>query len=92
ALALVGSILLMVIIGYGISLDVESLPFAVLDRDNSSTSRDYELNLAGSRYFVEHAPVDSYADLDRRMRDGELSVVIEIPPHFARDIRRGTPV
>jgi ribosome-dependent ATPase len=91
-LALVGSILLMLIIGYGISLDVQNLPFAVLDRDNSGTSRNYELNLAGSRYFVERAPVHSYDELDRRMRDGELSVVIEIPPHFARDIRRGTPV
>src|SRR3546814_13802046 len=26
------------------------------------------------------------------MRDGELSVAIEIPPGFARDLRRGDPV
>jgi ribosome-dependent ATPase len=91
-LALVGSIILMFIMGYGISLDVENLSFAVLDRDGTTTSRNYVLNLSGSRYFVEHAPVHGYAELDRRMRDGELSVVLEIPEHFARDIRRGTPV
>ncbi|WP_157216541.1 ribosome-associated ATPase/putative transporter RbbA [Flavisphingomonas formosensis] len=90
-LALVGSIILMFIMGYGISLDVENLSFAVLDRDGTTTSQNYALNLAGSRYFVEHAPVHSYAELDRRMRDGELSVVIELPVHFARDIRRGSP-
>ncbi|MBB5984693.1 ribosome-associated ATPase/putative transporter RbbA [Sphingobium lignivorans] len=91
-LALVGSIILMFIMGYGISLDVENLTFAVLDRDGTTTSQNYALNLSGSRYFVEHAPVHGYAELDRRMRDGELSVVIEIPEHFARDIRRGRPV
>ena len=91
-LALIGSIILMFIMGYGISLDVENLSFALLDRDGTTTSQNYALNLSGSRYFVEHAPVHGYAELDRRMRDGELSVVIEIPEHFARDIRRGTPV
>ncbi len=91
-LALVGSIFLLFIMGYGISLDVENLPYAVLDRDGTTTSQNYALNLSGSRYFVEHAPVHGYAELDRRMRDGELSVVIEIPEHFARDIRRGTAV
>jgi len=91
-LALVGSIILLFIMSYGISLDVENLSFAVLDRDGTTTSRNYALNLSGSRYFVEHAPVYGYRELDRRMRDGELSVVIEIPEHFARDIRRGRPV
>ncbi|WP_404711810.1 ribosome-associated ATPase/putative transporter RbbA [Sphingomonas sp. MMS24-J13] len=91
-LALLGSIFLLFIMGYGITLDVENLPYAVLDRDGTGTSHNYALNLSGSRYFVERKPVHSYAELDRRMRDGELSVVIEIPEKFARDIRRGTPV
>ncbi len=91
-LALLGSVLLMFIMGYGISLDVENLPFAVLDRDGTTTSQNYALNLAGSRYFIERPPITDYAQLDRRMRDGELSVAIEIPPGFARDLRRGDPV
>lgn len=91
-LALVGSILLMFIMGYGINMDVENLSFAVLDRDQTTSSRDYTLNLAGSRYFVEQAPIIDYDDLDRRMRAGELSLAIEIPPGFGRDIVRGRPV
>jgi ribosome-dependent ATPase len=90
-LALLGSVLLMFIMGYGISLDVEDLPFAILDRDGTTTSQNYALNLAGSRYFVERPQITDYAQLDRRMRAGELSVAIEIPPGFARDLRRGTP-
>ncbi|QCO06280.1 ribosome-associated ATPase/putative transporter RbbA [Azospirillum argentinense] len=91
-LALVGSLLLMVIMGYGINMDVEDLSFAVLDRDQTTVSRDYTLNLAGSRYFVEQAPIIDYEDLDRRMRAGDLSLALEIPPGFGRDVARGRPV
>jgi ribosome-dependent ATPase len=91
-LALLGSVLLMFIMGYGISMDVEDLPFAVLDRDGTTTSQNYLLNLSGSRYFIERPPITDYDDLDRRMRSGELSVAIEIPPDFARDLKRGRPV
>ncbi|QVW34511.1 ribosome-associated ATPase/putative transporter RbbA [Geobacter sulfurreducens] len=91
-LALLGSAILMFVMGYGISLDVEDLSFAVLDRDQTAVSRDYALNLAGSRYFSERPPITDYDDLDRRMRAGEISLAIEIPPGFGRDLRRGTPV
>ncbi|ODS01585.1 multidrug ABC transporter ATP-binding protein [Methyloceanibacter superfactus] len=91
-LAVVGSGILMLVMGYGISLDVEDLSFAVLDRDQTTTSRDYTLNLSGSRYFVEKEPLASHQELDKRMRSGELSLALEIPPNFARDIARGRDV
>ncbi|SHK21355.1 ribosome-dependent ATPase [Roseomonas rosea] len=92
ALALLGSVLLMFVVGYGINLDVENLSFAVLDRDDTTVSRDYALQISGSRYFTEKAPIADYADLDRRMRNGELSLAIEIPPGFGRDVARGRNV
>lgn len=91
-LALLGSAILMFVMGFGITMDVENLTFAVLDRDQTGTSRDYTLNLAGSRYFVERPPITDYEDLERRMRAGEISLAIEIRPGFARDIARGSPV
>ncbi|EIN5463861.1 ribosome-associated ATPase/putative transporter RbbA [Salmonella enterica] len=90
-LALLGTVILMLIMGYGISMDVENLRFAVLDRDQTVSSQAWSLNLAGSRYFIEQPPLASYDELDRRMRSGELAVAIEIPPNFGRDIARGTP-
>jgi len=91
-LATLGSLLLMIVIGYGLNMDVDDLPYAVLDRDDTALSRDYALNLSGSRYFSERAPLADYADLDRRMRSGELALAIEIPPGFARALQRGRPV
>ena len=87
-----GTVILMFVMGYGITMDVEDLPYAMLDRDQTIASREYALNLAGSRYFTKRPPLTDYEELDRRMRSGELSVVIEIPPGFARDAERGRPL
>ena len=91
-LALLGTAILMFIIGYGISLDVENLTYAVLDRDQTTLSQNYALNLSGSHYFLEQAPIIDFADLDQRMRAGKLALAIEIPPGFARDVERGNTV
>ncbi len=91
-LAILGSVILMFVIGYGINMDVEDLTFAVLDNDDTTISRNYVQQIAGSRYFIERPPITDYDDLDRRMRDGELSLAVEIPPGFGRDIARGTSV
>ncbi|MBK1679564.1 ribosome-associated ATPase/putative transporter RbbA [Rhodocyclus tenuis] len=87
--ALLGSVLLMFVLGFGISFDVEGLRFAALDRDQTPESREYLHNIAGSRYFIEQPPLRDQADLDRQMQRGELALAIEIPPGFGRDLRRG---
>ncbi len=92
SIALFGTVLLMFIMGYGISMDVENLRFAVLDRDQTTLSQNYALDLGGSRYFIERPPISDYEELDRRMRSGELSLALEIPPNFARDLARGDNV
>ena len=92
-LALLGSAILMLVMGYGITMDVEDLNFAVLDRDQTITSQNYITNLSGSkRYFIEKPPITDYDDMDHRMRSNEIALAIEIPPNFGRDIQRGDPV
>ncbi len=91
-LALAGSIILMVVMGFGIGNDVTGIRYAVLDRDQSTFSNRYLLDIAGSRYFLEQAPIADYDELDRRMRNGELSLAIEIPPGFGRDLLHGREV
>ncbi|KWK98262.1 multidrug ABC transporter ATP-binding protein [Burkholderia ubonensis] len=91
-LALLGSLVLMCVISIGISLDVDNLTFAVLDRDQTMLSQGYTQNIAGSRYFVQRDALTGYDDLDRRMRSGRLSLAIEIPPDFARNVARGRRV
>ncbi len=92
ALAIIGSMLLMFVIGYGVNMDVENLTFAVLDRDDTVASRNYVQQISGSRYFTEQEPLVDYEELDRRMKDGGLSLALEIPPNFGKNLDRGVHV
>ncbi len=89
-LAVLGTVLLMFAMSYGVNLDVEHLAFAALDRDQTTLSENYLLNIAGSRYFTEHPPIADDGEFERRLRAGELALAIEIPPEFARHAMRGT--
>lgn len=89
AFALLGPLILLLTFGYGISFDVEDLPFAVYDRDQTLESRELVENLSGSRYFRERAPIRSDADIERRLKSGELRLVLSIPPSFGRDLMQG---
>lgn len=91
-MALLGSILLLFVMSYGINLDVENLNFAVLDRDQTQLSENYTMSISSSHYFVEKAPLLSHDDVDQRMKSGDIALAIEIPPNFARDIARGENV
>ncbi|MBO1537319.1 ribosome-associated ATPase/putative transporter RbbA [Pseudomonas sp. OA65] len=88
-LAALGTVLLMFIMGYGISLDVEDLSFAVLDRDQTTTSQAYVRSFSGSRYFIEQPELQGYTDLETRLQSGAITLALEIPPGFGRDLKRG---
>ena len=91
-MSFLGSMVLMVVIGYGITMDVEDLSYAVFDRDQSSISLDYRNALSGSRYFDEKPAITSYADMDKRMKSGEISLAVEIPPEFGQYVHKGEQV
>ena len=88
AFALGGTALLLLVFGYGITFDVENLTYAAFDRDRTPESRRYLEGFAGSRYFEERAPIDSYTEMDRRLQSGEVTLAIEIPPNFGKDLLR----
>lgn len=87
--AVLGPLLLMVVFGYGISLDVNHLTFATFDEDQTAASRSYSDLFRGSIYYDERAPILNDTELDRRLRNGELRFAIDIPPGFERDVEQG---
>jgi ribosome-dependent ATPase len=89
AFAVLGPIVLMIVFGYGITWDVEKLSYAPLDYDRSPESRAYLEGFSSSRYFRLHEALKDPAELETRMRNGELRFAIEIPPGFGRDLRAG---
>ncbi|AUY35069.1 ribosome-associated ATPase/putative transporter RbbA [Pseudomonas sp. PONIH3] len=89
AFALAGALFMMVIFGYGISLDVENLAFAVYDQDQSPQSRAYLEAFRGSRYFAERPPIRDARQLHQRLQRSEIKLALEIPPGFGRDLHAG---
>jgi len=86
AFAFLGPVILMLACGYGITFDVENLNYAAFDQDQTPQSRRLLENFSGSRYFSERPPISSAAELEQRMRSGELAVAVEIPSGFGRDL------
>ncbi|HEX3033737.1 MAG TPA: ribosome-associated ATPase/putative transporter RbbA [Thermodesulfobacteriota bacterium] len=80
---------LMLIFGFGLSMDIENLPFAALDYDNTPQSRSYLEQFVSSRYFDEHPPATSDAEVERRLQSGEIRMAVEIPSGFGKELKRG---
>ncbi len=82
----------MVVFGYGLVLDVENIPFAVLDRDHSELSRDYVYRFLQSRYFSVQGSLSSEAEADEWLLRGKARAVIIVPEQFQERLQAGQPV
>ncbi|MCF1485110.1 ribosome-associated ATPase/putative transporter RbbA [Agrobacterium vitis] len=89
AFAFLGSFVMLLIFGFGMSNDVTNLTFAALDHDNTPESRSYLANFSSSIYFVEKSPIGSLQELEGRLRSNDITLAIEIPPNFGRMVKRG---
>ncbi len=92
ALAFVVPASLMLVFGYGLSLDVEHIPFAVVDHDRSTMSRDYLHRFIDSRYFNYQGHLRSERELGPLLADSEIRFAIVIPPKFQEKLLAGRPV
>lgn len=91
ALAFLLPVVLMVLFGSALSLDLDNVPIAVLDRDNTPQSRQLTGTFGASRYFSVVAKVDREEDLDRLIDRRLAMVAITIAPGFGRDVLTGSP-
>jgi ribosome-dependent ATPase len=90
AFAFIGSALLMLVFGFGITTDVEHIRYATLDLDHSPESRYYlEQFAASKRYFTLTPPLASAEEALSRLQADEVSLVLEVPPDFGRNVRKG---
>ncbi|RKH74188.1 ribosome-associated ATPase/putative transporter RbbA [Corallococcus aberystwythensis] len=91
AFAFIGSAVLMLVFGFGITTDVENIRYAALDMDQSPESRLYlEQFSAAKPYFALTPPAASSDEALRRLQSDDVSMVLEIPPRFGLDLRRGS--
>jgi ribosome-dependent ATPase len=91
AFAFVGSAVLMLVFGFGITTDVEHIRYTSLDLDQSHESHRYLEQFSSiSRYFTPEPAAHSEDEAYERLQSDDVSLVLEIPPNFGRDLRRGS--
>ena len=83
-LAFAVPLMLLVLLGYQLSLDVKGLLVAVVDRDRSVWSRQYVDGFVNSEYFRLVARLDTDAEAREWIRSGRARIVLDIPPDFGR--------
>ena len=91
SLAFIVPIALMLMFGFGLSLDVENIPMAIVDRDGSALSRDYAHRFIDSRYFQFLGYSHNEGELTPLLTDNRIRAAIIIPEHFGKDLLAGRP-
>lgn len=87
--ALVVPLVIIILMGYGLILDVKNIPVSFIDYDRSSLSWEYRFSFTNSEYFKFYRLIDSYGEAEELIQSGECRIVIVITPDFSRKLYRG---
>lgn len=92
ALAFIVPPVLLLTFGYGLSLDVEKSPFAVVDHDRTPASRDYLHGFVASRQFDFKGFLETERHAYGLLARGTVRSVIVVPERFQERLLAGRPV
>lgn len=89
--ALIAPVIIIVLMGYGMILDVKNIPVSFIDYDRTPLSREYKYSFTNSEYFKFYKLIDSYKEAEELIQSGECRIIIVIPPDFSRKLYSGKP-
>jgi ABC-2 type transport system permease protein len=86
-------IFLLVLFGYGVSLDADHVPVALVADAPSQDSADFLAALQGSHYFVPRV-AGSLPEAEQALREGAVKGIIHLSADFSRRLRQadGAPI
>jgi ABC-2 type transport system permease protein len=84
-------IMMLLLFGFALSNEPANVPWALLDRSHTATSRRLAEDVLATGYFLEPRVVTSYDEGRGLLERGAVLALVVIPPHFARDALRGGP-
>jgi len=89
-LALGIPIFLLLIFGYGLSLDIDHVRTLVWNQDASSQlSRNFLLNFSNSKYFKIVGYTDNYREITHAIDSGDVMLALIIPKDFSHFLESG---
>lgn len=89
--ALVVPVVIIILMGYGLILDVKNIQVSFIDYDRTQLSREYRNSFTNSEYFKFHKLIDSYQESEELIKSGECRIIVVIPPDFTKNLYGGKP-
>ncbi len=88
-MALAVPVVMLMLFGYGLTLDVDRIPTLVYDSDRTPQSRDLIAQFAGSRFFQIQGYVNDYQAIERAIDRDQCLLAVVIQRNFARELLAG---
>jgi ABC-2 type transport system permease protein len=86
AIAFFMPLFLLFLFGYGVSLDAENVPVAVVAEQHDSDSAEFTAALQGSRYFRGY-PMESLPEATRALLAGQVDAIVHLRANFAAGLQ-----
>jgi ABC-2 type transport system permease protein len=87
AIAFLMPVLLLLLFGYGVSLDADHVPVALVAEAPSRDSADFMAALQGSHYFAPRVAT-SMPKAEQALREGKVRGIVALRGDFSRRLRR----
>lgn len=85
AIALIMPVILLILFGYGVSLDAKHIPIAIVLEDPNPEAISFVAELEGTEYFEPLIVSDTYTAQKEMMRR-KVKAIVTIRPDFARNL------
>ena len=86
--------MLLIVLAYMVTADIQHVPLAVLDLDHSPTSRAFVQQITLGDDLDLHSRLSGFDEIEELLMRGEIKAALIIPPNFERDLlaMRGMPM
>ena len=84
-------LLQLVVFGYAATFDLNRVPIAVYDQDQSQASRDLVAQFLGSHIFKQVAALDNARQINPLIDSRQVDLVLSIDRRFSRDLLTHQP-
>ena len=85
-LVLITPTVVLLLMTYTLAVNIEHVPLAVLDYDQSPTSRAFIQRITAGEDLDLYAQVDSIAEIEDMLIQGQVKAAVIIAPGFSRDL------
>ncbi len=83
----VAPVIQLILFGYGVNMDINHIPLAVLDYDHTQESRSLIAAFIPTEYFRLKGELSSSREIDRLLEARKIQAALVIPEHFGRDLK-----